>query len=79
LRLIISQRALKDLIGLPRRDKERVEDRIEAYASDPTGWTHDVMKLVGTASLYRLRVGDWRVILDIWAGYNFGVAGAASS
>lgn len=65
MRLIVSQRASKDLLGLPRADKVRVEHRIEAYAADPVSRAHDIAKIVGAATLFRLRVGDWRVILDV--------------
>jgi mRNA interferase RelE/StbE len=65
LRLIVSRRASKDLLGLPRADKERVERRIETVAADPASRTHDIAKIVGADSLVRLRVGDWRVILGI--------------
>jgi len=64
-RLIIDKVASKDLIGLPRRDRQRIEQRIEAYAADPASRAHDVVKIVGAESLLRLRVGDWRVILQL--------------
>ena len=39
-----------------------MRERIAAYGADPQGPGHDVLHLVGTQSLFRLRVGDWRVI-----------------
>jgi mRNA interferase RelE/StbE len=63
-RLVIDKAASKDLLGLPRRDRDRIEQRIEAYAADPASRFHDIAKIVGADTLFRLRVGDWRVILN---------------
>ncbi len=65
MNLIISRLASKDLTRLPRADRERVEKRIEAFAADPGSRVHAVVKIVGADTLFRLRVGDWRVIFDI--------------
>jgi mRNA interferase RelE/StbE len=49
---------LKSLRRLGRRDRERISDAIGTL---PEG---DVKLLSGPDRLWRLRVGDWRVIFD---------------
>lgn len=50
------------LLQLARHDPEqarRVRRRVNQFAETDVG---DVKKLRGAADLYRLRVGDWRVV-----------------
>lgn len=54
--------ARADLLALGRRDQrqaERIRLAMHRYASESIG---DVVKLTDRAGLYRLRVGDWRVL-----------------
>jgi len=68
LEIVITRNAAKDLLNLPNTDRGRVERRVEAYALAPDGQGHDVVALVGTRGLYRLRSGDWRVVFEIDGG-----------
>jgi mRNA interferase RelE/StbE len=63
--LVTKRSAQKELLKLPAADRARVEARVEAYATDPTGAHHDVVPMMGRVNTYRLRVGDWRVIFEI--------------
>lgn len=62
-RVIIAPRALKDLDGLPQRDRTAVVRAIERLASDFASL--DIRKLAGSRHAWRLRVGQWRVILEL--------------
>jgi len=53
----------KDLRPLPKSVIKRVWAKIEALADDPTP-SHSV-KLAGAEALYRIRVGDYRVIYGV--------------
>lgn len=60
--VIWRERALDDLADIAlqsRRTAQRIVDAVNRLAEDNLG---DVRKLAGTASEYRLRVGDWRVL-----------------
>lgn len=46
---------------VPMRD--RIRSKVQAYADDPASQANNVMALKGRTGL-RLRVGDWRVIMD---------------
>ncbi|MBW4091143.1 MAG: type II toxin-antitoxin system RelE/ParE family toxin [Proteobacteria bacterium] len=64
LEIVFLRRALKDLRGLPKSDRDRVLERLQAYAADPDNPRHAVLAPVGAAPTCRLRVGDWRVLFD---------------
>lgn len=57
-RIEIRPAAIKSLRRLATRDRERISSAIDAL---PEG---DVKLLRGPERLWRLRVGDWRVIFD---------------
>ena len=61
-RLEWTPRASADLTAIARHDPrtaQRIRSSMRRFADEYVG---DVVKLVGQGGLYRLRVGDWRVI-----------------
>lgn len=72
----LSPRALKQLQSLDSKTKERVEKVISILSEDPVpSKLLDVKKLKGQISVYRIRVGDFRIIYDIkWMEREIGVA-----
>lgn len=48
---------------MPRPEAQRIQGKIKAYASDPASQRNNVKALKGSEYI-RLRVGDWRVIID---------------
>lgn len=61
--LIIKRQAQKKLQSLPREERTRLAEKIHLLGQNPDDATLDAKRLVGTP-LYRLRVGNWRVIYD---------------
>ena len=61
--LKLTRRAAKDLDALSASEREAVERRLEYLADDLGG--ADVKKLTGRSDQWRLRVGRWRVILQM--------------
>lgn len=59
----VSKRAGRDLKKLARDVQVRVAAAIEALARDPR--PSGVKKLTDTPGLYRIRVGDYRIIYTI--------------
>ena len=55
--------ALKALRKMPANMAERIKAKIEAYTTDPASQANNVKALQGRAGI-RLRVGDWRVIME---------------
>jgi mRNA interferase RelE/StbE len=53
----------KDLRKIPKELITRIFERIENLSRDPL--PHDVQRLAGAESLYRIRVGDYRVIYQV--------------
>ncbi len=62
--IIWSDSATRQLRKLDRAVARRVFDKVGELATDPFRW---VRRMSGVAA-YRLRVGDYRVLLDIHEG-----------
>jgi mRNA interferase RelE/StbE len=61
--IIYQPAARKALMRMPRQDAKRIIVKIEQYASDPLSLTNNVKALQGRDGI-RLRVGNWRVIME---------------
>lgn len=48
---------------MPANEAKRIVAKVEQYASDPKSLANNIKVLAGS-SYIRLRVGDWRVIMD---------------
>ncbi len=55
--------AIKALRRMPMNTAVLIRSKIEAYAQDPASQAKNVKSLKGRDGI-RLRVGDWRVIMD---------------
>ncbi len=55
---------LKELQKLPRQIVTRVVAAVDDLSANP--YPHGVRKLVGSEHTYRIRVGDYRVIYDVF-------------
>ena len=67
-RLAWRRRALADLATIGANSPKmagRIRDAVALYADQEHG---DVQKLTGREDLYRIRVGDWRVIFTVEEG-----------
>lgn len=61
--VIYKPAALKVLRRMPRNEAERIRAKVRQYAEDPASQANNVKGLKGREGI-RLRVGDWRVIMD---------------
>lgn len=68
----ILPKAAKDLKALTPSDRARIIKKIEQYAADPTSQANNVKALQGS-DLYRLRVGDYRVLFTVAADGSVSV------
>ncbi len=59
----IKRQAQKKLQSLPRNERIRLAEKINQLGQNPDDSGLDTKRLAGTP-LYRLRVGDWRIIYD---------------
>lgn len=55
--------ALRTLRRMPTNVSQRIRDKVAAYAADPASQANNVKALKGRDAI-RLRVGDWRVIME---------------
>ena len=55
--------AIRTLRRMPMNTASVIRIKIEAYAADPASQANNVKALKGRQGI-RLRVGDWRVIMD---------------
>lgn len=58
-----SSSALRDLKKLPKSEAERIHEKILGLAENPR--PPGCVKLAGSGELYRIRVGNYRVIYSI--------------
>jgi mRNA interferase RelE/StbE len=58
-----SKAAIRALRRMPRNVADLIRSKIEVYAEDPALQANNVKALKGREGI-RLRVGDWRVIMD---------------
>lgn len=57
------KQAVKQFKALPTQDRERLQPKIDALATEPR--PSGVVKLAGADDLYRIRVGEYRIIYSI--------------
>lgn len=62
-RIEFIKRAAKQFKDLPHREQQRIGLKIDGLASNPR--PDGVVKLAGEDDLYRIRVGDYRVVYCI--------------
>ncbi|WP_138468579.1 type II toxin-antitoxin system RelE/ParE family toxin [Poseidonocella sp. HB161398] len=55
--------AIRILRKMPANTAALIRSKIEAYAADPASQANNVKSLKGRSGI-RLRVGNWRVIMD---------------
>ena len=65
-RIALKSGAAKNLGGLQPKLRARILAKVQAVSADPTGRHSQVKALKGRLDgLYRLRIGDWRVIYEL--------------
>ncbi|MEE9166809.1 MAG: type II toxin-antitoxin system RelE/ParE family toxin [Candidatus Neomarinimicrobiota bacterium] len=62
-RIKIERRAFKALATIARRFRTRIRKAIEGLSEEP--WPPGVRKLTDEERLYRIRLGDYRVVYQI--------------
>ena len=62
-RISFTKAAIRALRRMPANTATLIRSKIEAYATDPASLGNNVKSLKGREGI-RLRVGDWRVIMD---------------
>ncbi len=62
-KIAYSKSSLKVLRRIPTNEAMRITAKIEQYASDPKSLANNVKTLTGSHFI-RLRVADWRIIMD---------------
>jgi mRNA interferase RelE/StbE len=53
----------RDISRLPKHILRRVDQTIVAFADDPR--LHSCVKMKGHGQLYRVRIGDWRIVYEV--------------
>jgi mRNA-degrading endonuclease RelE of RelBE toxin-antitoxin system len=65
IKLIVSRAASKALARMPRREREALLDKAEAFAAGPFVAHPAATPLRGQPDVIRLRQGDWRGICRV--------------
>ena len=56
----------KAIARLPANWQKRIVAKIKEVAADPYAPNNNLTKLQGRDAAYRLRVGDWRVLYELY-------------
>ncbi|MBW4483701.1 MAG: type II toxin-antitoxin system RelE/ParE family toxin [Tildeniella torsiva UHER 1998/13D] len=62
-RIEFAKPAVKQFKALPPQDQQRLKPKIDALAQEPR--PAGMVKLLGEDELYRIRVGDYRIVYAI--------------
>jgi mRNA interferase RelE/StbE len=62
-RIEFAKRAAKQFSALPKNERTRIAEKIDALSSDPR--PVGIKQLAGSEGLYRLRIGSYRAIYTI--------------
>lgn len=57
-----SAKAAKSLARIDRATRDRIMAKVHQLADDPQSMMNNVKPMKGSNNLWRLRVGDWRVL-----------------
>lgn len=60
----IARRAVKALAALPRKEQQRIRAAIDLLADTPR--PPGCVAMAGEAHAYRVRVGDYRIVYDVF-------------
>jgi mRNA interferase RelE/StbE len=60
--VLLSAMASKMLARIDRATRDRIMMKIHQLADDPQSMLNNVKPMKGSTNLWRLRVGDWRVL-----------------
>ncbi|HVC62283.1 MAG TPA: type II toxin-antitoxin system RelE/ParE family toxin [Acetobacteraceae bacterium] len=60
--LIVPPDVLRQLMAIPKRDRERLLKALEMVASEPARRFSFVTEMIGQQGVWRLRKGDWRAV-----------------
>lgn len=63
-RVEVARRAVKALRALPRQEQQRIRAAIDLLAENPR--PPRCTKLAGETHAYRVRVGDYRIVYEIF-------------
>jgi mRNA interferase RelE/StbE len=63
-RIAYSKAALKTLGRILPKSAALIRAKIHQYAAEPSAQANNVKALKGEAGVYRLRVGDWRILFS---------------
>lgn len=58
-----SKDALRTLRKMPANLRELIISKIATYAENPAALANNLKPLKGRSGVFRLRIGDWRVVM----------------
>lgn len=63
-KVVYSDAAAKTLSRMDRITARRIMSKVSQLARDPSSLANNVKRMQGETRMWRLRVGNWRVIYD---------------
>jgi mRNA interferase RelE/StbE len=61
--VLIEKNAIREIKKFPNHDIQRIKEALKKLPEFPVDL--DVKKLAGTRNIYRVRVGDYRILIEL--------------
>ena len=61
--VVIDRTVIKNIKKYPKHDIQRIKETLNKLTAFPEGL--DTKKLSGTRNIYRIRVGDYRILVEL--------------
>jgi len=61
--VLIERNVLKEIKKIPAHDVNRIKKALRKLPAFPVGM--DVKKIVGTKNIYRVKVGNYRILIEL--------------
>ena len=64
-KIVIDRKAIRESKSIPKIVRDSLKDKITQVADNPIGYKHTALKGKGFKGMFKLRIGDYRVIYSL--------------
>ena len=64
-KVLFAKSAHKEFKSCPNKTQDKIIEALQMVSTNPFSDLLQIKKLKGAPSLYRIRIGDWRIVYEI--------------